>query len=189
MGPKDREAVPLHYLEIIYPSPLRLKNAFDVCGGFIAVCCQVGDAVYLDTKFPFMYLLVCDTITAVRVCTLQKMMQRINQQLYQEEYKLIGISILIFIFVVHSWPSLTWMSLFVDSPRFFLCIAGISAAFRNWSGRIWRRAELLPVRLYSVVEYRELWGMPATSVKYKEYIRSLLCVYEVLKYLCFKLKP
>lgn len=119
MGPKDREAVPLHYLEIIYPSPLRLKNAFDVCGGFIAVCCQVGDATYLDTKFPFMYLLVCDTITAVRVCTLQKMMQRINQQLYQEEYKLIGISILIFIFVVHSWPSLTWMSLFVDSPRVF----------------------------------------------------------------------
>lgn len=46
MGPKDRVSVPLHYLEIIYPVPLCLKKAFDVCGrgGFTAVCCQVGDA-------------------------------------------------------------------------------------------------------------------------------------------------
>lgn len=38
MGPKDRASVPLHYLEIIYPVPLCLKNTFDVCGGFTAVC-------------------------------------------------------------------------------------------------------------------------------------------------------
>lgn len=44
MGPEDRESVPLHYLEIIYPVPLCLKKAFGVCGGFTAVCCQVGDA-------------------------------------------------------------------------------------------------------------------------------------------------
>lgn len=44
MGPKDRASVLLHYLEIIYHIPLRLKKAFDVCGGFSAVCCQVGDA-------------------------------------------------------------------------------------------------------------------------------------------------
>lgn len=46
MGPKDRESVPLHYLEIIYPVSLCLKKAFHVCGGggFTAVCCQVGDA-------------------------------------------------------------------------------------------------------------------------------------------------
>lgn len=54
---------------------------------------------------------------------------------------------------------------------------------------MWRRAELLPVRLYSVVKCKVLWDMPATSVKYKEYIRSLLCIYEVMKHLCFKLKP
>lgn len=70
----------------------------------------------------------------------------------------------------------------------FSGIAGISAAFRSWARRMWRRAELLSVILYSVVKYRELWGMPATSVNYKEYIRSLLCVYGVLKYLVFKLK-
>lgn len=44
MGPKDRESVPLRYLEIVYPVPLRLKKAFDICGGFTAVCCQVADA-------------------------------------------------------------------------------------------------------------------------------------------------
>lgn len=74
------------------------------------------------------------------------------------------------------------------SPHFFSGIAGIPAAFMSWSRMLWRRAELLPVRLYSLVKYRELWGMPATSVKYKEYIRSLLCHYEVVKYLCLKLK-
>lgn len=44
MGPKDRESVPLHYLEISYPFSLLLEKAVDVCGGFTAVCCQVADA-------------------------------------------------------------------------------------------------------------------------------------------------
>lgn len=44
MGPKDRESVPLHYLEISFPFSLQLEKAVDVCGGFTAVCCQVADA-------------------------------------------------------------------------------------------------------------------------------------------------
>lgn len=76
MGPKDRESVALHYLEMHYPVPLRLKKAVDVCSGFAAVCCQLADAAIANLlqrqrkSSWFFYLLVRDTVTAVCARTL-----------------------------------------------------------------------------------------------------------------------
>ena len=82
LGPKDRGSVALRYLEVQLASSFAPEKGcrrswWLRCSGLPSCrccCCKCSP----ETKLLVFNLLLRDTVTAVRVCTLQKMMQRIN---------------------------------------------------------------------------------------------------------------
>lgn len=157
MGPKDRGSVALHYLEMHLSCSFAPEKGCRRLWWFRCSvlpscrCCCCKCSLETEEKFLFFYLLVCDTITAVCVCTLQKMMQRINPPAVPRGIKT-DLNINTHFLSLHcthglawyGWACL-WILLLVLSS-----VVGVSATFASCSWRTWKRPELLPVRFYSI---------------------------------------